>query len=44
MARMLRDEGRIGPDDLELLTVSDDPDEIVALIRGEAAQEGLTAA
>jgi hypothetical protein len=24
--------------------VSDDPDEIVALIRGEAAQEGLTAA
>jgi uncharacterized protein (TIGR00730 family) len=44
IARRLRDEGRIGPDDLGLLTMSDDPVEIVALIRGEAAQEGLTAA
>ena len=44
MARRLRDEGRIGPDDLRLMTLSDDPDEIVAVIRGEAEQEGLTAA
>jgi uncharacterized protein (TIGR00730 family) len=44
MAHRLRDEGRIGPHDLDLITLSDDPEEIVALVRGEAAQEGLTAA
>jgi len=44
MAHRLGDEGRIGPHDLDLITLSDDPEEIVALVRGEAAQEGLTAA
>jgi uncharacterized protein (TIGR00730 family) len=44
VARRLRDEGRIGPDDLDLITLSDDPDEIVTLIRGKAAKQGLTAA
>jgi hypothetical protein len=42
MTERLRGGAFIGPDDLGLLTVSDDPDEIVEIVRGSAVREGFT--
>ena len=41
MGARLRDEGRISPGDLDLLVVTDDPDEIVAAVTRGAELQGL---